>query len=255
MADIRYIYGTDGPDNIANGSSNITLISSFGGDDTIVNSTGGILIDAGTDNNNLSLSAKGGVSIFAGGGDDTINFAEAKGNVYHSFISVSGGDNLINNSNIQQATIRSGEGNDTIISGGYYSSINAGDGNNSITISNNQGGNSIVAGSKNDFVNVAEGSYNNYIKIGAGNNTVEALGLYNSVIGGDGDSRVSIGSGYVKLGDGNGNEISLGASGGSSVISGSGDDTINFAEAKGNVYHSFISVSGGDNLINNSNIQ
>ena len=126
MADIKYIYGTDAPDYLVNGNS----------------------------------------SVISGTGNDSINVETAAGNVYYNFISVSGGDNLINNSNIQKSTIRSGNGSDTILSGGYFTSINAGGGNNSITISNTEGGNTIISG--------------------AGNNTVTAIGAGNSVIGGDG---------------------------------------------------------------------
>ena len=122
----RVWYGTDGADYFVNSERmNVTLMSSFAGDDTIVNDKSGVRIDAGTDNNLVSLSATGGVSVFSGGGKDTVEVATVDGARYYNYINISGGNNYINNSNILHSTIKAGAGNDTIITGGYYASINA----------------------------------------------------------------------------------------------------------------------------------
>ncbi|MBQ6005266.1 MAG: hypothetical protein IJL14_03350, partial [Selenomonadaceae bacterium] len=160
MAVVRVWQGTDGPDDFFNrnsSTSQITLMSSYAGDDTLINAESGVWIDAGTDNNLVSLAATGNVSVISGTGNDTIDVATVDGARYNNFINVSGGDNIINNSNILQSTIYAGDGADTITSGGYGAFIEAGAGDNQIIISTDHGGNSIQAFGGNDYVSVTGG--------------------------------------------------------------------------------------------------
>ena len=254
----RVWYGTDNADYFMNSErTDVTLMSSFAGDDTIVNAKSGVSIDAGTDNNLVSLAATGGVSLVSGGGKDTVDVATADAARYYNYISISGGNNLINNSNILHSTIKAGSGSDTITSGGYFSSIVAGGGNNRVSISTEQGNNTITAASGNDFVSITGASGSNYINVGKGKNTVKGgTGNANSVLAGNGNNFVTIGGGLVSLGNATtGSKISLSAYGSASVISGTGNDTLNVAKADGARYYNYISISGGNNYINNSTVE
>ena len=257
MAKITFWEGTDAADYYSNSSSSdVTLMSSHAGDDTVINAKGGARIDAGTDNNFVSLAATGSNTVMAGGGNDTVNVATASYSRYKNFISISGGDNYINNSNILQSTIKAGAGNDTIITGGYFALINAGNGTNRITVTTADGNNSITAGTGKDYISITGSSGNNYIDAGKGNNTVYGgLGNNNTVLSGTGNHRVTIGGGLVSLGNGSmGSKISLDSYGGASVISGNGNDTLDVAKSSYSRYKNFISMGDGNNLINNSNI-
>ena len=153
MAKVTAWHGTDAPDYFFNensSTSQITLMSSYAGDDTLVNAESGMWIDAGTDNNYVSLAATGGDTVIARGGKDTVEVASVDGARYYNLISISGGANRINNSNILHSTISAGD--DTIITGGYYASIDAGDGDNLVSITTSDGTNTIITGNGNDTI-------------------------------------------------------------------------------------------------------
>ena len=257
MAEVKVWYGTDEADYYSNsGSSKITLLSSYAGNDTLINAKSGVWIDAGTDSNLVSLAATGNDTVISRGGNDTVEVAATEESRYYNLISVSGGANRINNSTILRSTIVAGAGSDSIITGGYYASIRASGGHNKITVTTADGNNSITAASGNDYVSITGASGYNYINVGKGNNTVKGgTGNGNTVLAGDGNNRITIGGGLVSLGNaGTGNRVSLDAYGGSSVISGTGNDTLVVSKTNYSRYYNFIDLGDGDNYVNNSNI-
>ena len=136
---------------------------------------------------------------------------------YQNFISVEGGNNYIYNSNIERSTVRTGDGNDTIITGGeggYYNSSNprpsivAGAGDNRITVNTAMYYGSVFAGDGDDLVSITGNGNNNIISVGGGNDSVFTDGNNLVVDVGDGDNFVTLGgegSGYNNIYMGTGN--------------------------------------------------
>ena len=156
-----------------------------------------------------------------------------------------------------QSTITAGTGNDTIITGGYYSTINAGDGRNKIYVGDSYYNykNTIISGSGADLISISGSSYENSIIAGGGNNTIYGgLGSNNTVMTGSGNDKVTVGgSSYVNVGNGK-NNISISSGSNAKIISGAGNDIINVASSESSRYSNLIYAGAGNNRINNSNV-
>ena len=242
----NYIDAGDGNNYINNSNVEISTISAGSGNDTII--TGGgingrwrgdepsVSINAGVGNNRITVNSSMSYSdIHAGGGNDLVSIAgDGTGNIIYLK-----------------------EGDDSVISGGSNSTINVGIGKNLVTLNANSSDNSIIAGNGDDYVLINDSGGDNKISLGAGNNTVKSANGWESVYAGDGDDKVTVGGGYINVGDGK-NNVSLATSGYSSVIAGNGYDTINVKdrdELAEQQYHNFINAGNGNNYINNSDVE
>ena len=211
----------------------------------------------GTDETDFLTNSGNNVTIISYAGNDTINVTSSESSRYSNNIQAGSGDNFINNSNVMQSTITAGTGNDTIITGGYYSTINAGDGRNKIYVGDSYYNykNTIISGSGADLISISGSSYENSIIAGEGNNTIYGgLGSNNTVTAGAGDDKVTVGgSSYVNVGNGK-NNISISSGSNVKIISGGGSDIINVASSKSRRYSNLIYAGAGNNFINNSNV-
>ena len=126
----KILEGSNDADSIYNSGSKVS-INSYGGNDSIRNS--------GTE-----------VSINAGAGDNVINMATYSYSRYDNYIVTGDGNNLVNNDTVERSKIITGAGHDTIITGGYGTSINAGAGNNNISVVSSSNS-TISAGDGDDF--------------------------------------------------------------------------------------------------------
>ena len=144
-----------------------------------------------------------------------------------------------------------------IITGGYYSTINAGEGRNKIYVGDSYYNhrNTILSSSGADLISISGDSYENSIIAGGGNNTIYGgLGSNNTVTAGAGDDKVTVGgSSYVNVGNGK-NNISISSGSNVKIISGGGSDIINVASSKSSRYSNNIQAGAGNNFINNSNV-
>ncbi len=228
---VNTVYGGEGRHTITTGD----------GDDSIVVESG--YVNAGDGQNNISLTAGTNSIVITGKDDDTIRVDADKTEEqrHKNYINAGEGTNYIYNSNIELSTIISGKGNDTIITGGgngygysaigfHDPSINAGDGDNKITVNTAMSNGSILTGTGNDYVTISGKGSGNSISLGSGN-----------------DSFVSgITSSNVNMGSGN-NSITLKSGGGSNnVVSGDGDDSV-IIESRNN--NNKISLGSGTNTI------
>ena len=195
-----FLTGGAGDDTISNGGSKVT-ISGGAGNDTISNYGENVIINGGAGND----------TIYNGGSKVTINGGAGSDTIYNYGAEV---------------TINGGAGDDLIsISGSYgyalNNLINAGEGNNTVTISGN---NSIEAGEGNNTV--LSYNDNNTIKTGAGDDYYVYIYGYgkNSIDFGDGNNTIENGSGTIKTGAGD-DYISFYAEE-SSIDAGDGNNTI-----------------------------
>lgn len=270
LASNARISGYDDINYIENTKSNVTV---EGGDDDdyIYDSGSPVSINAGAGNNSISIdgSAGGYNTIVAGTGNDTVQVGErdeTEGNRSRNRISIEGGNNYINNSNVELSTISTGDGNDTIITGGgtgyyntgyyYYPSIHAGAGDNQITINSAMSYGKIYAGAGNDLVSIAGDGNNNIISVGDGRNTLITDNHYdynynvsNTVTAGSGSDIIyTIGkSAFINAGSGR-NSISVGSGRSNTIVTGKGDDTITFGDDSNN--NVIIFGEGNDLVIN-----
>ena len=218
------ISGTEGNDNLS-GTSNDDLIEGFGGNDTIRGLEGNDTLDGGEGNDRLFPGA-GIDSVIGGAGSDQGNFdysAEttdltvdysdfnngtiSDGSTIEEveqvvFISGSGNDTIDISATTVNSTVRSGDGNDSIIGGEGNDLLLGESGNDTIRGGNGNdiGGNQgLVGGEGNDLLLGEGGNDNLFGEVG--NDTLD---------GGEGNDRLFPGAGI------------------DSVIGGAGSDQGNF---------------------------
>ena len=245
--------------NSINGGNGTKYVTASDGDDNVTIGNGYVNVGGGKNNVSLTNSDSNSSTVITGNADDTINIRRAysDGLGFYNLIQADEGNNYVDNGNRKSSTISSGSGNDTIITGGG-SSINAGNGNNLITVTTSQSYNTILTGNGNDYVSIVGYSGENYIYAGAGSNTIVGGNGNNSTVitTGNLDDQVTIGSGYVNVGSGK-NNVSLtnSDSNSSTVITGNADDTINIRRAysDGLGFYNLIQANEGNNYVDNGN--
>ncbi|MBR4904975.1 MAG: hypothetical protein IKZ53_09925 [Selenomonadaceae bacterium] len=219
------------------------------GNNRIVNDGNNSTIKAGSDNDYI-WNQGNDVSINSGAGDDTISNDIGAQNV---FIDAGEGNNYIGNGNGSpdeftdwgghSATIKAGAGNDEIFNIGSKVSINAGDGDNTISSSRDEV--TIEAGAGND--NISHMSHKTLINAGDGNNSILSVGD---------NVTVNTGSGNDFIDNNEGSELSVNAGAGDDFINSYGDK----ATIEGGIGNDSIdnwgngsSLNGGEgnDLINN----
>jgi PKD domain/RTX calcium-binding nonapeptide repeat (4 copies) len=120
------------------------------------------------------------------------------------------------------ATISSGQGNDTIHTGGGNDSITAGNGN--VLIYGKGGNNTITVGDGNDTL--LGGGNNDVIHAGNGNDWIVGGGGSNFIVAGNGDDTIIGGGGNDSMTVGNGNDLLRGSLGNDSLSAGTGNDIL-----------------------------
>lgn len=231
----------DGAYDITTGNSTVTDISAENyniGSEINITSDSNIQylnIETGSGDDTITMNRGGGyassITIDAGDGDNHIEYANNKGT---SFIG-------------NGATITTGSGDDTIIVGMFdekgigtdspeVNVINAGDGDNEITIARGQENNITTTGDGKNTISINGYSYLNTITTGDGDDTIELgknttdYNQNNTITAGNGTNTITIG-----------NEDSSGNND-NEITTGSGNDTITLGNHSG---HNTITTGDG----------
>ena len=175
------INGGDDNDYIYNEAAKVTIIGG-GGKDTIDNTGNNSRIDGGDDMDSIKNSGEN-TDINSGGGNDRIINLASNVRAY-SYAD----DNYISNTK-NNVTLEGGDEDDTIFNSGNRVSINAGAGNNSVSIDGSAGGyQTVVAGDGQNTIQVGERDeteekrYYNNISVGNGNNYINNSNIELSTI-------------------------------------------------------------------------
>ena len=214
----------DGNDsiNLTTGmNSTVTNVNAGMGDDTFYSLTGGSLmtIDLGEGNNRATVTA--GSTVAA------------------------------------NATITAGSGNDSISARAGSTSVNAGDGNNTIvgTASWADHDVTITSGTGHDSISATlwHSVTSNYsINSGSGNDTISVVQGLGTIDAGEGNNIISVtnlqfaGSGNTTITSGSGNDSITARAGGTSINAGDGDNTITGTGDHQNQHITIISGTGAD---------
>jgi len=226
-------------------STNIILQLGTGIVTTTLLGTAPIEVRDGPDANNIvgndgdnTIRVSSGVDTVSGGaGTDrlVINYAATTGPVIGTVTSVTdGGTHAVTFDGVENFTIATGIGNDTLTLADGDNVLETGLGNDTITVGN--GANIVISGGGNDTVTVGNG--NNVVNGGDGNDTIVTGNGNNNVVGGLGDDGITTGSGNDIVDAGLGNDT---------VITGAGDDLITLSGGIDTV----ASGSGTDRLVVN----
>jgi Ca2+-binding RTX toxin-like protein len=291
---MAYIQGTDNDDNLIGSSESDSIFGLAGndtinggsGDDYLDGDTGNDVINAG-DGNDYIYAGTGINTVDGGSGNDylslslsdinsnlTLTYTDSNNgnisngssfkNIESLYIYTGSGDNEINVSAANNASITTGAGNDTITatvgddyiySGDGNDVINAGDGNDSIDAGS--GINIVDGGSGNDYLSLNllditsnltvtyTDSNNGNISNGSSFKNIESLSIYTG--SGDDDINVSAAnSASIRTGitTGAGNDTITATAGDDYIYSGDGNDVINAGD--GNDY---IDAGTGINIV------
>ena len=265
-----YVTMTGNGNNMTLGSGNNTIQGIYGscninagnGDDRVTVAGGNINVSGGA--NNVSLTHGTYATVIAGSDNDTINVADVGEQRYCNYIDIGDGNNFINNSNVELSTIFAGSGNDTIITGGGYqyyaydyyehAQIEAGTGDNRITVNSSMTHGRIYAEAGNDLVFISGDGSCNIISVGEGRNTIFThhyydtnYNEYNTIEAGTGSDLIytSGNSSFINASSGR-NLISLAGGYYNTIVTGKGNDTISLAaDANNNV----IIFGGGNDIV------
>ncbi len=120
------------------------------------------------------------------------------------------------------ASISSGQGNDTIRTGGGNDTITAGNGD--VLVYGKGGNNTITVGDGNDTL--LGGGNNDVIHAGNGNDWIVGGGGSNFIVAGNGDDTIIGGGGNDSMTVGNGNDLLRGSLGNDSLTAGTGSDSL-----------------------------
>ena len=145
------VNGSRYSDTLKNNSSNVQMYGGAGRD-SIYNKGGtNITLSGGDDSDTINNAFSEYVSIDGGNGNDTINGGEGNdtiiGNHWRSKLNAGVGDDFVSLTTYWYNTIDGGDGNDRIIAGGNEHSVNGGVGSDYISLS---GGNLTVKGGTGD---------------------------------------------------------------------------------------------------------
>lgn len=232
--------------------SNLVQYASGDGNDTIwgFNETDTLTITGGsystqTSGDNVIVTVGKGSILLVGAKDKTLNINSEESTEVLTL--TKGADTLSNN--LDKVTINARDGNDSITNSyGYRVLINAGDGNNSITSSGSRA--TILSGKGDDSI-TNEGGYAS-INAGEGNDSISNNYRYNVTI--------NAGTGNDYIYNYNGNNVSINAGAGNdsivnnygsyaSINAGSGDDSI----SNSSYMTAIISGAGNDSITNTGN--
>ena len=183
-----------GNDTVCLGDSDETAEKQFhsnvnisGGNNYIRNAAELSTINAGAGNDTIITGCGVGNSDY----NDAYGRSDVLGTYSDKYASVAAGagDNQITvTTYMYQGRISTKDGNDTVLTAeSSNSTINAGNGNNFVTIGGSGEGNEIIAGKGDDFISLASSSTGNAISVGSGNNTVYGEGIGQSVSAGGGN--------------------------------------------------------------------
>ncbi len=218
------------------GVANVTLagqapiaVNDNAGNNTITGNAGA---------NVISVSAGNDV-VHGGLGVDrlVVNYANVTASVIGTTVNISdGGTHAVTFDGIENFTIDTGSGNDTITigdgrnyittrggddtitSGNGVNQIDSGDGNDTVTAGN--GGNHIFGGAGNDTL--TSGNGNDFLYGGVGNDTMTGGGGNDRLDGSDGNDTISGGAG---------NDILIGGRGNNLLNGGTGIDTADYSHS------------------------
>ena len=194
-----------------------TVLSTVAGA-TVYASAAGMRLISEASGQKLNGSAAGGDLFFAG--PDTVVAAYGLGNTIiaapgnHAHIATGAGG----------ATVRMGDGNQTVVAPGAGNTITLGTGNSSVSAT---GGNEVVTiAGGNNTVYVTGGS--NRVTTGSGADTITALGGGALINAGDGDNTITVSLTGNTIVTGSGNDVITGSAGASTIDAGAGNDIIRF---------------------------
>ena len=190
------------------------------GDNSITVSGGVDAVDGGAGTDRLVVDyhlATGAVT-----GDSTSNFTEAGGGARS--VTITAGT-------VENFTVLTGPGADTITTGDGDDTVSVGAGANTVTAGN--GANTVTSGDDADTITTGDGD--DTISAGAGTNTVTAGQGANTVTGGsgadtitalDGGNFIDGGDGTNVLTSGDGNDTILSGTGAGTIVAGGGMDLV-----------------------------
>ncbi|MBD2198989.1 MULTISPECIES: esterase-like activity of phytase family protein [Calothrix] len=154
-------------------------------------------------------------TVFTGDGADTVD--ANKGNTVQTG---KGDDTVLAGSDSAVAT---GEGSDQVVIGANGSvsntNVDAGAGNDEITVVEASGSNNLFGGAGSDTLQVVEGS-RQFLFGGSGNDTITSNGSNNRLYGGSGDDKLFSNTNDILVG-GDGDDVLFAASGGGNRLTGS----------------------------------
>jgi Ca2+-binding RTX toxin-like protein len=189
----------------------------------------------GNDGDNIITVSSGVDTVNAGNGTDRliIDYSAATAAITGTTVNVTdGGTHAVTFTGVENFTISTGSGNDTITVADGFNVLNTGSGDDTITAGN--GPNIIDGGNGNDTITAGNGA--NTIHGGAGNDTIVAGNGGNTIDGGDGDDGITTGAG---------NDIVIAGLGNDTVLTGAGADV---TTVNGGI-DTVDSGSGSDRLI------
>jgi Ca2+-binding RTX toxin-like protein len=179
----------------------------------------------GNDGDNI-ISVSSGVDVItAGNGTDRliIDYSAATASITGTTVDVTdGGTHAVTFTGVEDFTISTGSGNDTITVADGSNVLNTGAGDDTITTGN--GPNIIDGGANNDTITAGAGA--NTINGGSGNDTIIAGDGGNTVDGGDGDDGISTGIGDDVVTAGLGNDTVITSAGADVITVNGGIDTV-----------------------------
>ncbi|WP_024891412.1 M91 family zinc metallopeptidase [Luteimonas huabeiensis] len=167
-----------------------------------------------------------------GGGDDHIQISQRDDGTLD--IDVNGEQYAVRLNTQQELTLRTGDGNDTIVAAPNVTVnlvVDAGAGDD--TIRTGMGDDRIFGGDGNDTIETIGGR--NDIDGGNGDDVITATDGENIIFGGDGDDVIQGGNGFNFIEGGRGNDEIRGGTGHNVLSGGRGDDAIH-ADASGENY-------------------
>jgi Ca2+-binding RTX toxin-like protein len=179
----------------------------------------------GNDGDNI-ISVSSGVDVVAGGnGSDRliIDYSAATAAITGTMVGVTdGGTHAVTFSAVENLTISTGSGNDTITVGDGSNVLATGAGDDTITAGN--GPNVIDGGGNNDTITAGSGA--NTILGRSGNDTIVAGDGGNTIDGGDGNDGITTGAGNDIVNAGLGNDTIITGGGADVITVNGGVDTV-----------------------------
>ena len=180
----------------------------------------------GNAGNNV-ISVASGIDVVHGGlGNDCliVNYANDTSDIIGTSVHVTdGGTHSVTFNGIENFTITTGSGDDTITSGDGTNIFTTNGGNDTVTSGN--GHNIVYAGLGNDTITVGDGG--NHIWGQAGNDTLTSGNGADFIYGGAGNDTLTGGGGNDRLDGGDGNDTISGGAGNDILIGGKGNNIMN----------------------------
>ncbi|MEZ6120468.1 MAG: calcium-binding protein [Pirellulaceae bacterium] len=224
--------------NIATSGSGNDEVFAEDGDDTITISGGNNTVNAG-DGNNTVITGSGFDHITTGIGNDVINAGDGgtvtNPQVIHAGAQtapLNGDKRITTGDGVEEITTYGGS--DTIVSGDGLKTINAGEGDNVISVGTVASGTSIViVGRGNDRITMGDGDKT--IKADAGNNVIQVGSGPSTITTLDGDDRITTG---------NDRDIIITSGGNNTIRSGGARDFVQTGAGEDQIFG-----EGGDDIV------